>query len=172
MQSQKQQNDLCSFPRQTYCPRDSQESSPKPQFKSISSSVLSLLSQFLGMWACEANLDVRSHIYTWVLDNTKALAIQTFVGKVMPVVCNMLSSFVMVFLPKGKCFFFFFNFMASVTICSDFGTQENKVCHCLYCFPMYLTWSNGTRCYDLSFLNVECQASFFTLLYHSHQEVL
>ena len=110
MQSQKQQNDLCSFPRQTYCPRDSQESSPKPQFKSISSSVLSLLSQFLGMWACEANLDVRSHIYTWVLDNTKALAIQTFVGKVMPVVCNMLSSFVIVFLPKGKCFFFCFLF--------------------------------------------------------------
>ena len=24
-----------------------------------------------------------------------------------------------------------FNFMATITICSDFGAQENKVCHCL-----------------------------------------
>ena len=28
-----------------------------------------------------------------------------------------------------------FNFMAAVTICSDFGTQENNVCHCFHCFP-------------------------------------
>ena len=25
----------------------------------------------------------------------------------------------------------FFNFMAAVMLCSDFGAQENKVCHCL-----------------------------------------
>ena len=25
--------------------------------------------------------------------------------------------------------------MAAVTICSDFGAQENKVCHCFHCFP-------------------------------------
>ena len=25
--------------------------------------------------------------------------------------------------------------MAAVTICSDFGTQENKVCHYFHCFP-------------------------------------
>ena len=29
-------------------------------------------------------------------------------------------------------------FMAVVTICSDFGVQENKVCHCFHCFPIYL----------------------------------
>ena len=28
-----------------------------------------------------------------------------------------------------------FNFMAAVTICSDFGAQENKACHHLHCFP-------------------------------------
>ena len=39
-----------------------------------------------------------------------------------------------------------FNFMASVTICSDFGAQENKVCHCYRCFPNNLTWGNGTGC--------------------------
>ena len=45
--------------------------------------------------------------------------------------------------------------MAAVTICSDFGAQENKVCHCFHYFPIYLPWSDGTRCHDLSFLNVE-----------------
>ena len=31
-----------------------------------------------------------------------------------------------------------FNFVAAITICSDFEAQENKVCHCLHCFPIYL----------------------------------
>ena len=31
-----------------------------------------------------------------------------------------------------------FNFMAAVTICSDFGAQENKVCHCFHCLPIYI----------------------------------
>ena len=26
--------------------------------------------------------------------------------------------------------------MAAVTICSDFGAQENKVSHCFHCFPI------------------------------------
>jgi len=48
-----------------------------------------------------------------------------------------------------------FNFMATVTISSDFGAQENKIYHCFHIFPFYLSWSNGIGCYDLSFLNVE-----------------
>ena len=35
-----------------------------------------------------------------------------------------------------------FNFMAAVTICSDFGAPQNKICHCFYCFPIYFTYSN------------------------------
>ena len=45
--------------------------------------------------------------------------------------------------------------MAVVTVCSDFGAQENKVCHCFHCFLICLLWSDGTRCHDFSFLNVE-----------------
>ena len=37
--------------------------------------------------------------------------------------------------------------MAAITICSDFGAQKNKINHC---FPIYLPWSDGTRCHDLS----------------------
>ena len=48
-----------------------------------------------------------------------------------------------------------FNFMAAVTICSDFGAQENKVCHYAHFSSIYLPRSDGTRCHDLSFLNVE-----------------
>ena len=41
--------------------------------------------------------------------------------------------------------------MAALTICSDFGAQKKKVSHCFHCFPIYLLWSDGTRCHDLSF---------------------
>ena len=64
-----------------------------------------------------------------------------------------------------------FNFVAEVTVHSDFGAQENKVCHSFHFSPIYLPWSDGTRCRDLSFLNV-FQASFVTLLFHLPQEAL
>ena len=41
--------------------------------------------------------------------------------------------------------------MAAVTICSDLGAQKNKVWHCFHCFPIYLPWSDGTRCHDQVF---------------------
>ena len=31
-----------------------------------------------------------------------------------------------------------FYFMAAVTICSDFGAQENKICHYFHFFPIHL----------------------------------
>ena len=31
---------------------------------------------------------------------------------------------------------------------------------------------DGSRCHDLSFLNVELKANFFSLLFHIHQEAL
>ena len=46
-----------------------------------------------------------------------------------------------------------FNFMAVVGVHSDFGAQENKVCHCFHCFSICLPWSDGTGRHDLSFLN-------------------
>ena len=51
----------------------------------------------------------------------------TFVGKVMSLFINMLSRLVITFLPRSK---FFFNFLAAITICSDFGALRNKVSHC------------------------------------------
>ena len=63
-----------------------------------------------------------------------ALTRWTFVGKVMSLLFNMMFRLIIAFLPRSKCL----NFMATVTICSDSGAQKNKVCHCFYCFPIYL----------------------------------
>ena len=83
---------------------------------------------------------------------TTALTIWSFVSKVMSLLFNMLSRFVIAFLSRTKCLFYF---VAAVTICSDFGAQENKICHSFHCLPIYLPWSDGTRCRDLHVLNVE-----------------
>ena len=33
--------------------------------------------------------------------------------------------------------------------------KKDKAWHCFHCFPVYLPWSNGTRCHELSFLTAE-----------------
>ena len=66
----------------------------------------------------------------------------------------------------GWSWFFFqgaqvsFNFMAVVTICSDFGAQNNKVFHPFHCFPIYLPWGDGTTCHDLSFWMLSFKPTF------------
>ena len=66
---------------------------------------------------------------------TKALARQTFVGKVMSLLFNMLSRLVITFLPRNKCL----NFMAAVTICSDSGAPKS-----LFCF-YFITLRGGCK---------------------------
>ena len=102
------------------------------------------------LW-CSAFFIVQlSHPYMTTV-KTIALTIWTFVGKIMSLLFNMLISLVIAFLPRSQCL----NFKAAVTICGDFGAQENKVSHCFHCLPTYLPWSDGTRFHDLHFLNVE-----------------
>ena len=60
-----------------------------------------------------------SHPYM-TTGNSIALTIWTFVSKVMSLLFNMLSRFVIAFLPRSK----HLNFMATVTVHSDFGAQE------------------------------------------------
>ena len=74
-----------------------------------------------------------SHPYM-TTEKTIALTRWTFVGKAMSLLFNILSKLVIDFLPRSKCP----NFIAAVTICNDFGTPKNKVCHCSHCFPTYL----------------------------------
>ena len=81
-----------------------------------------------------------SHLYM-TTGKTIALTTQTFVSNVMSLLFNMLPNF----FPRSKCFVLFcFNFMVAVNTCSDFGAQENKICHCFHFPPIYLPWSDGT----------------------------
>ena len=64
-----------------------------------------------------------SHPYM-TTGKTIAMTRWTFVSKVMSLLSNMLSRLVIAFLPRSK---HFFNFIAVVTTCSDFGAQENKM---------------------------------------------
>ena len=85
-----------------------------------------LFSTQLSLWS-------NSHSYM-TTGKTIALARWTFVSKVMSLLFNMLSRCFIAFLPRNKCLLI----LSAVTICSDFGAQENKVCHCFHCFPIYL----------------------------------
>ena len=60
---------------------------------------------------------------------TIALTRWTFVNKANVSTFNMLCHR---FYSKEQASF---NLIAAVTVHSDFGTQENKVCHCFHCFP-------------------------------------
>ena len=75
-----------------------------------------------------------SHPYI-ITGKTIALTIWTLVRKVMSLLFNTLSRLVIAFLPRSQVSF---NFMAALTICSDFGAPQNKVSHCFHCFPIYL----------------------------------
>ena len=119
-------------------PRDSEESSSTPQFKRINSFALSFLYS-------------PSFASTYDHWKTIALIIQTFVGKVMSLLFNMLSRLVVAFLPRSKCLLISWLQSPSAVILEP----PKKVSHCFHCFPIYLPWSDETRCHDLSFLNVE-----------------
>ena len=47
------------------------------------------------------------------------------------------------------------SFMVEVPVPSYFGAHEKEICHS---FPFYLPWNDGTRCHDLSVLNVEFES--------------
>ena len=82
-------------------------------------------------------------------EKTIALTRPTFVGKIMSLFLNMLSRLVITFLPRSKCLLISWLQSPSAVILEP---PQNKV---WYCFPIYFPWSGGTRCHDLSFLNVE-----------------
>ena len=100
-----------------------------------------------------------SHLYR-TTEKTIALIICSFVSKVTSLLFNTLSRFVTAFLPRSKCLLILWLQSPS----SDFGNQENKICHCFHFYPICLPRNDGTGCLDLSFLNVVFQASFFTPL--------
>ena len=66
---------------------------------------------------------------------TIALTRQTFVGKVMSLLFNMLSRLVIAFLPRSKSLLISW-LQAQYAVILE--PPQNKVCHCFHCFPVYL----------------------------------
>ena len=83
---------------------------------------------------------------------TIALTRRTSVGKIMSLFSNMLSRLVRAFLPRSKHLLISWLQSSSAVILEP---PINKVCHCFHCFPIYMAWNKGTRCHDISFLNIE-----------------
>ena len=91
---------------------------------------------------------------------TIALTRRTFVGKVTSLLLNMLSRLVVTFLPRSKCLLNSWLQSPSAVILEPpkikfvtVSIVSPSICHEV---------SDGTRCHDLSFLNVEPSANFST----------
>ena len=100
---------------------------------------------------------------------TIVLTIQTLVGKVMPLLCNTLSRFVIAFLPRNKHLLISWLQSPSAVILEPkeiksptVSTFPPSICHEVM----------GLGAMIFVFLNVEFQASVFALLFHFHQEAL
>ena len=109
-------------------------------------------------FSAQLSLWSNSHIHTWLLEKPQFWLYG-------PLSAKWCLCFLIWCLGLSQIFFqgASVNFVAVVTVLSDFGAQENKVCHCFHFFPFYLPWSDGTRCHDLSFF--ECWV--LSQLFHS-----
>ena len=83
---------------------------------------------------------------------TIALTGQTFVGKVMSLLLNMLSRLVITFLSRSKCLL--------IPQLQYLGAQEKKVCPCFHFFPIYLPWVMGPDSMILVFWMMSFKPTF------------
>ena len=100
------------------------------------------LKSLLQHHSSKASILQRSAFFTVQLSHpymttgkTIALTRQTLVGKAMSLLLNILSRLVITFLPRSKRLLISWLQSPSAVI---FGAQENKLCHCFHCFPIYL----------------------------------
>ena len=114
-------------------------------------------------FCAQPSLWSNSHICTWLLEKPKLLLYETFSAKWCLCFFNTPSRFVIAFLPRSKCL----NFMTAVSVHIEFGSQENKICHCFHFSPFI--------CHEVMGLDpmilVSWMLSFkpaFSLLFHLH----
>ena len=96
-----------------------------------------------------------SHPYM-TTGKTVTLTIWTFVSKVMSLLFNMLSGFIIAFLPRSK--HLLISWLQSLS--SLLEPKKIKICPCFHFFPFCLPWSDGTRCHDLNFSILSFKLAF------------
>jgi len=117
--------------------RDSQESCPTPQFKTFNSSLLTILyaptvTSIHDNWK-------NSFDYTELIQQSNVFAFKN------------VARLVITFLQTSKHLLISWLQSSSAVILEPLKINS----HCFHCFPIYLPWSDGTKCHDLHFLNVE-----------------
>ena len=103
------------------------------------------------LWSSAFFMVQFSHPYM-AAGKTIALIVCTFVSKEIFLLFNVLSRFVIAFLPRSKCLLLSWLQSPSEVILEP---KKIKVCHCFHYFLTCLTWSDRTECHDCHFLNVE-----------------
>ena len=99
---------------------------------------------------------------------TIALTRQTFAGKVMSLLFNMLSRLVTTFLPRSKRLLISWLQSPSAVI-----LEPKKIkSHCFHCFPIYLPYNDETRYHDLRIFECWVLSQPFTLLFHFLEEAV
>ena len=100
---------------------------------------------------CSAFFTVQlSHPYM-TTGKTIALTRRAFVGKVTHLLFNTPSGLVITFPLRSKCLLIS-QLQSPSTVILDTKKIKSASFHC---FSIYLPWSDGTRCHDLSFLSVD-----------------
>ena len=114
-------------------------------------SLLQHHSSTASIFQCSAFFTVQLKHPYMTTGKTIALTRQTFVGKVMCLLFNILSRLVITFLPRSKHLLISWLQSPSAVILEP----QKIVWHCFYCLPIYFPWGDWTRCHDLSCLNVK-----------------
>ena len=93
-----------------------------------------------------------SHVWMWELDHKESWVLKNWCFWTVVLEKTLESPWdckeIKPFNPKGNQWIFIGRTDAEAE------APKNKVCHCFHCFPIYLPWSDGTRCREC-FLNVE-----------------
>ena len=148
-------------------PRDSQESIPTPQFKSINSLVLSFLYS-PTLISMESQRVRHSHPYM-TIGKTIALTRWTFVDKVMSLLFKMLSRLVITFLPRSKRLLISWLQSPSTVTLEPPKVKSDTVSTVS---PSISHEVMGPEAMILVFWMLSFKPTVSTLLFHFHQEAL
>ena len=117
------------------------------------------------LWRSAIFIVQLSHLYM-TIGKTIALIIQTFVSKVMSLLCNMLYRFMIAFLPRNKCLLISWLQSLSVVILETKKIKSSifspSICHEVM----------GPDATIFILLMLNFKPAFFTLLFYPHQEAL
>ena len=121
------------------------------QSKGLSRFFCSTMVQKYQVFSTQSSLCSDSYIHTWLLENLQLWLYRPLSAKWCLCFFRMLSRFVIAFFPRRKCLLIAWLQSLSTIILEPKKMKSDS----FHIFLIYLPWTNGTRCHDLNFLNVE-----------------